>query len=265
MNGSLNHIMPSVNNIILGEKSPEGTVSPALVAKTGEMMEQHKSLQDGDPLKMTGSFNDIMLSMDQLNLGEISSGATVFSALVANTGEMSGAERIDIGSVLQSCSLPFTPSPSQTQSPVPPSAEADAEYVAPANLCRKPWVCKRKVRGARVSTPTPSPKQQPDEQHEAEQQPQPEQQLKAEQQQPQPEEQLQAEQLQPQPEQQPHDDPLIRAVLMIPTRTTTTATARGRKQDPLEDFIARARQRGLLPGLHSSLHLDSEGAFHLNT
>ncbi|KAM0889061.1 hypothetical protein ACQ4PT_027945 [Festuca glaucescens] len=137
------------------------------------------------------------------------------------------------------CTLPFTPTPSkspaprsveaalapppsQPQTPTPLSSD-DGDDAPPANPRRKPRVCIRKVRGARISTPTPSPKQQQPEQ----QQPQPEQQ-------------------QTQPEQPIHVDPLVRAVLMIPTRTTTaTATTSSGKQDPVEDFIALARQKGI--------------------
>lgn len=131
------------------------------------------------------------------------------------------------------CTLPFTPTPSKTpappsddadaalappsskpQSPAPPSSDEDD--AAPVNPRRKPRVCTRKVRGARISTPTPSPEQQ---------QPEP----------------------QPQPEQPIHVDPLVRAVLMIPTRTTTaTSTTSSGKQDPVEDFLALARQKGLI-------------------
>jgi hypothetical protein len=129
------------------------------------------------------------------------------------------------------CTLPFTPSPSK--SPAPRSAEAalappssqpqaptplspnDGDDAPPANPRRKPRVCVRKVRGARIRTPSPSPKQQ-----------------------------LQP---QPKPNQLIHVDPLVRAVLMIPTRTTTaaTVTTSSGKQDPVGDFIALARHKGI--------------------
>ena len=106
------------------------------------------------------------------------------------------------------CSLPFTPSPAQPQSPSPPPSDDDDA----AKPRRKPRVCTRKVRGAKFSTPapTPSPKQQQ------------------------------------QPEQPPRAvvDPLYRAMLMIPT-ATAAAAATTSKQDPLEDFLALARQRGI--------------------
>jgi hypothetical protein len=150
------------------------------------------------------------------------------------------------------CTLPFTPTPSETpappsddaeavlappsskpQSPAPPSskphspapASSDDDDAAPVNPRRKPRICTRKVRGARIRTPTPSPEQQ------------------------QPEQQPEPEQPPPQPEQPVHVDPLVRAVLMIPTRTTTaagTAPASSGKQDAVEDFLALARQKGLI-------------------
>jgi hypothetical protein len=140
------------------------------------------------------------------------------------------------------CTLPFTPTPtkspaapsSQPQSPAPPSSQPqspappsdDDDDAAPVNpRIRKPRVCVRKVRGARISTPTPSPKQE----EEQEQQP------------PQPEQQ-------PQPEQPVHVDPLIRAVLMIPARTTaaTATTTSSGKDDPVENFLALCRQKGII-------------------
>ncbi|KAM3316877.1 hypothetical protein ACQJBY_034819 [Aegilops geniculata] len=104
------------------------------------------------------------------------------------------------------CSLPFTPSPSQPQSPSPPPSDDDADKPR-----RKPRVCTRKVRGAKFSTPAPAPTPCPKQQEQ-------------------------------QPEQPPRAavDPLYRAMLMIPTATATTS-----KQDPLEDFLALARQRGI--------------------
>lgn len=103
------------------------------------------------------------------------------------------------------CSLPFTPTPSQPQSPSPPPSDDDG-----AKPRRKPRVCTRKVRGAKISTPAPTPTPSP------------------------------SPKQQQQPEQPPHAivDPLYRAVLMIPTATAS-------KQDPLVDFLALARQRGL--------------------
>ena len=109
------------------------------------------------------------------------------------------------------CSLPFTPSPSQPHSPSPPPSDDDDA----ARPRRKPRVCTRKVRGSKtkISTPAPSPTPTPS-----------------------------AKQ---QPEQPPRAvvDPLYRALLMIPTATAAAATTS--KQDPLEDFLALARQRGI--------------------
>ncbi|KAJ1253490.1 hypothetical protein BS78_K249700 [Paspalum vaginatum] len=53
------------------------------------------------------------------------------------------------GDVITMCSLPFT----QTQTQPSPSPSPPDEVVRP----RKPRVCIRKVRGARIRTPTPSP------------------------------------------------------------------------------------------------------------
>ncbi|KAI4996498.1 hypothetical protein ZWY2020_051418 [Hordeum vulgare] len=119
------------------------------------------------------------------------------------------------------CSLPFTPTPSPSatpsvpQSPSPPPSSSDDDAAA-AKPRRKPRVCTRKVRGAKISTPAPTPTPTP------------------------------SPKQQQQPEQPPHAvvDPLYRAVLMIPTATAAAATTS--KQDPLEDFLALARQRGLI-------------------
>ncbi|XP_037428398.1 predicted GPI-anchored protein 58 [Triticum dicoccoides] len=107
------------------------------------------------------------------------------------------------------CSLPFTPSPSQPHSPSPPPSDDDDA----ARPRRRPRVCTRKVRGAKFSTPAPAPTPTPSPKQ--------------------------------QPEQPPRAivDPLYRAMLMIPTATAAGAAAS--KQDPLEDFLALARQRGI--------------------
>lgn len=122
------------------------------------------------------------------------------------------------------CTLPFTPTPSKSPAAPPAgSGSSSSGDAPPANPRRKPRVCTRKVRGARIRTPTPSPEQQPQPEHH----PQPEQQ-------------------QTEAEEPIHVDPLIRAVLMMPTATTTATTGTTSNQDPVEAFLALARRKGLI-------------------
>ncbi|TKW08285.1 hypothetical protein SEVIR_6G019700v4 [Setaria viridis] len=102
------------------------------------------------------------------------------------------------------CSLPFTqPSPS---SPFVPSSEDKEDQALVVSKPRKPRVCTRKVRGARIRTPTPSPNQSPDNRSTS-------------------------------TNTSSIVDPLYRAVLMIPTNPAPPTAA--------EDLLALARNRGI--------------------
>uniref|UniRef100_A0A8I6XRV0 Uncharacterized protein n=1 Tax=Hordeum vulgare subsp. vulgare TaxID=112509 RepID=A0A8I6XRV0_HORVV len=175
---------------------------------------------------ISASQEDILASSSFLGAANAPSPSPSVSASQAREDDEDGEEvfatppELPQQDSITMCSLPFTPTPSPSatpsvpQSPSPPSSDDDA---AAAKPCRKPRVCTRKVRGAKISTPTPTPTPTP------------------------------SPKQQQQPEQPPHAvvDPLYRAVLMIPT-ATAAATTTTSKQDPLEDFLALARQRGLI-------------------
>ncbi|XP_015690480.1 uncharacterized protein LOC102721432 [Oryza brachyantha] len=121
------------------------------------------------------------------------------------------------------CTLPFTQSPAPSPSPAPAPEPEPAATPRTIPVCssssedggqddemgdavkqrRRLGVCKRKVRGARIRTPTPSPNRAAAE-----------------------------------VEEHRNDDPLHKAVLMIPTRDCTPGII------PV-DLLALARQRGL--------------------
>ncbi|TKW32922.1 hypothetical protein SEVIR_2G198500v4 [Setaria viridis] len=99
------------------------------------------------------------------------------------------------------CSLPFT-----QLSPSVPSSEDKEDQALAVSKPRKPRVCTRKVRGARIRTPTPSPNQSPDNRSTS-------------------------------TNTSSIVDPLYRAVLMIPTNPAPPTAA--------EDLLALARNRGI--------------------
>lgn len=101
------------------------------------------------------------------------------------------------------CSLPFTQTSPST--PSVPSSEDREDQALAVSKPRKPRVCTRKVRGARIRTPTPSPNQSPDNRSTS-------------------------------TSTSSIVDPLYRAVLMIPTTPPPTAA---------EDLLALARNRGI--------------------
>ncbi|CAL5064641.1 unnamed protein product [Urochloa decumbens] len=102
------------------------------------------------------------------------------------------------------CSLPFThPSPSSPSSI--PSSEDNEDQALTVSKPRKPRVCTRKVRGARIRTPTPSPNHSPEHRSTS--------------------------------TSSSTVDPLYRAVLMIPTAPAPPTAA--------EDLLALARSRGI--------------------
>ncbi|CAL5088575.1 unnamed protein product [Urochloa decumbens] len=102
------------------------------------------------------------------------------------------------------CSLPFThPSPSSPSSI--PSSEDNEDRALAVSKPRKPRVCTRKVRGARIRTPTPSPNHSPEHRSTS--------------------------------TSSSTVDPLYRAVLMIPTAPAPPTAA--------EDLLALARSRGI--------------------
>uniref|UniRef100_A0ACD5XYE7 Uncharacterized protein n=1 Tax=Avena sativa TaxID=4498 RepID=A0ACD5XYE7_AVESA len=107
------------------------------------------------------------------------------------------------GDPVTMCTLPFTPTPSKSKSKSPTH---DADDNAPPT--KKPSVC---ITDARMSTPTPSSSQQ---QHQ-----------------------------QPEPEQPAHADPLVRAVLTIPAKTTTTSSS---CPVQVQDFLALGRHKGII-------------------
>ncbi|CAN6204322.1 unnamed protein product [Urochloa humidicola] len=102
------------------------------------------------------------------------------------------------------CSLPFThPSPPSPSSI--PSSEDKEDQALAVSKPRKPRMCTRKVRGARIRTPTPSPRHSPDNRSTS--------------------------------TSSSIVDPLYRAVLMIPTAPAPPTAA--------EDLLALARNRGI--------------------
>ncbi|TVU21002.1 hypothetical protein EJB05_30611, partial [Eragrostis curvula] len=109
--------------------------------------------------------------------------------------------------------LPFTqPSPSSSPWRSSPEGQEEDEELADSKMRRKeprkPRICTRKVRGARIRTPTPSPS---------------------------PDRRRDVDPL-PSPDRRRDVDPLYKAVLMIPTSPVPTAAG---------DLLALARQRGI--------------------
>ncbi|TVU20979.1 hypothetical protein EJB05_30587, partial [Eragrostis curvula] len=107
--------------------------------------------------------------------------------------------------------LPFTqPSPSSSPWRSSPEDQEEDEELADSKMRRKeprkPRICTRKVRGAKIRTPTPSPDRRRD-----------------------------VDPL-PSPDRRRDVDPLYKAVLMIPTSPVPTAAG---------DLLALARQRGI--------------------
>ncbi|CAN6166793.1 unnamed protein product [Urochloa humidicola] len=130
------------------------------VSRLGKEME----LECGD---ISASQEDLLARAPFLGGGGGEEEAEVFSTPPLTQGQQSqqsqqqGQGEEEEEDAITMCSLPFT-HPSPSSPPSIPSSEDNEDQALTISKPRKPRVCTRKVRGARIRTPTPSPSCSPD-------------------------------------------------------------------------------------------------------